>query len=215
MKQYLIIGCGRFGESVAKTLIGLGNNVLVVDSNEKVIQNISNDVTHAVIASGTDEISLKSIGISNFDVGIVAIGTDIEASTLATLILKEAGIKYIVAKANSQIHAKLLYKLGADRVVFPEQEMGKRVANNLIANNLLDYIELSSEYNIMEISILDSWKNKSIKTLDMRAKYGINIMAIKNLEDINIAPGPDYIIKEKDILVVIGHKDQLNKIKAK
>ncbi|MEL5900799.1 TrkA family potassium uptake protein, partial [Clostridium sporogenes] len=137
-KQFVVIGLGRFGTSVAKTLYTLGNDVLAIDSSEDIVQSIADSVTHSVQIDATDENSLRSLGIRNFDVAVITIGSDIQASTMATLLVKEMGVKYIIAKANTEIHAKVLYKIGADRVVFPERDMGVRVAHNLVSTNILD-----------------------------------------------------------------------------
>jgi trk system potassium uptake protein len=215
MKQFVVIGCGRFGGSVAKTLTKLGHDVLAIDEDETIIQNLSQHVTHAVQASGTDEQALHSLGIKNFDVAIITIGSEIQSSILATLIAKDAGIDYIVAKAQGELHAKVLYKIGADRVVFPEREMGERVAHNLVANNILDYIELSPDYSIMEISALQEWAGKNLVELDLRAKHGINVMAIKHNDEINIAPTAKDVVEKNDVLIVIGHQKDLKKIQKK
>lgn len=211
-KQFVIIGCGRFGTSVAQKLTELGSEVMVVDRNEETIQNISDEVTYAVQADATDENALKSLGIRNFDVAVITIGQDIQSSILVTLMVKELGVKHIVAKAQNSLHAKVLYRIGADRVVFPEREMGMRIAKNLVSDNILDYIELAPDYSIVEVIALDEWVGKSLKELNIRARYGINVMAIKNGLDINIAVDADETINEGDILVVIGHNDDLNKI---
>jgi trk system potassium uptake protein TrkA len=215
MKQFLVIGCGRFGTSVAKTLYGLGYDVLAIDADEDVVQEVSDFVTHAVQANATDEASLKSLGARNFDVAVITIGSDIQASILITLILKELGIKYIVAKAQNELHAKVLYKIGADRIVFPERDMGVRVAHNLVSSNILDYIELAPDYSIVEIAALKDWAGKSLNGLDIRARYGINVMAIKHGAEINIAPKATDIIKKDDVLVVIGHNDDIQKLERK
>ena len=212
MKQYVVIGCGRFGASVATTLYKLGNDVLAVDTNEETVQNISDDVTHAVQANATDENALRALGINNFDVAVITIGSDIQSSIMTTLIVQELGVKHIVSKAQNEIHAKVLFKIGADRVVFPEREMGARVAHNLVATNILDYIELSPEYSIMEITVLDEWIGKSLIEIDMRAKYGINVMAIKQGNTINVSPTAEEVIDETDILVVVGHNKDLRKL---
>ncbi len=211
-KQFVVIGCGRFGTSVAKKLTELGSEVMVVDKSEDVIQQLSDSVTYAVQADPTDENTLKSLGIRNFDVAIVAIGEDIQASILVTLMIKELGVKHIIAKAQNDLHAKVLYRIGADRVVFPEREMGVRVAKNLISDNVLDFIELAPEYSIVEIMPLEEWIGKSLEELNIRAQYGINVMAIKNGIDININVDADEVIKNNDILVVIGHNDDINMI---
>ncbi|MCK5762807.1 MAG: TrkA family potassium uptake protein, partial [Clostridiales bacterium] len=173
-KQYVIIGCGRFGTSVANKLTELGSEVMVIDKNEDIIQQLSDTLTYAVQADPTDENTLKSLGIRNFDVAIVAIGEDIQASILVTLMIKELGVKQIIAKAQNDLHAKVLYRIGADRVVFPEREMGIRVAKNLISENVLDFIELAPEYSIVEVIALEEWIGKSLKELNVRARHGIN-----------------------------------------
>lgn len=214
-KQFVIIGCGRFGSSVAKTLCSMGNEVLVIDQSEETIQNIADNVTHAVQADASDENTLKSIGIRNFDVAVITIGSDIQSSILITLMVKELGIKYVVAKAQNEMHAKVLYKIGADRVVFPEREMGVRVAHNLISSNIMDYIELAPEYSIVEVACLSEWIGKSLMEVNIRSTYGLNVMAIKHGPDINISPDADSKLLEGDVLVVIGHNDDLRKIESR
>lgn len=215
MKQYVVIGCGRFGSSVATTLYLLGHEVMAVDQDEDRVQNISDLVTHAVQVDATDENALKSLGIRNFDVAVVSIGSDIQSSIMATLITKEMGIKYVICKAQNELQAKVLYKIGADRVVFPERDMGVRVAHNLVSANVLDHIELDPNYSIVEIVAPDSWIGKSIKELDLRAKHGINVMAVKQGSNINISPVAEDRLKMGDILVVIGENDELNKIEQR
>lgn len=212
MKQFVVVGLGRFGSSLAKTLYNLGYDVMGIDSNEEIIQNIVDNITHAVQADATDENTLRALGARNFDVAIVSIGDDIQASILVTLILKEIGIKYVVAKAQNELHGKVLYKIGADRVVFPERDMGIRVAHNLVSSNILDYIELSPEYSIVEVNALPAWFDKSLRQLDMRIKYGLNIMAIKRPDYIKISPSADDVILKGDILVVVGQKRDIEKL---
>ncbi|MEG2893621.1 MAG: TrkA family potassium uptake protein [Clostridium sp.] len=211
-KQYIIIGLGRFGASIAKTLYSLGNEVLAVDVDEEIIQDISPDVTHAVQADATDDGVLRALGLRNFDVAVITIGSDAQASIMATLLVKELGVKYVIAKAHNEIHAKVLYKIGADRVVFPERDMGVRVAHNLCSSSILDYIELSPDYSIMEVTAINRWIGKSLKDLDIRSRFGINVMAIKRGNDINISPTADEFIKKGDILVVIGGTESLKVI---
>ena len=214
-KQFVIIGLGRFGSSVAETLFTLGNDVLVIDKNEELDQDISDKVTHAVQMDATDETALKSIGIRNFDVAIVTIGDDIQSSIMATLLLKELGVNYIVTKAKNELHEKVLKKIGADRVILPEKEMGVRVAHNLVSSSILEYIDLSPDYSIIEIEVIDEWCDNSLRQLNLRSKYGMNIIALKGKEGINISPAPDEIIKKGDIMVVIGSADDLNKLEKK
>lgn len=211
-KQYLVIGLGKFGMSVAKTLYALGNDVMAIDSDENTVQEISDSVTHSVQVDATDEAALRSLGIRNFDVAVIAIGSDIQSSVMITLLVKELGIKYIIAKALSELHAKVLYKIGADRVILPEKDMGVRVAHNLVSTNILDYIEVSPDYSIAEIISLPEWKGYTLRELNIRAKHGINVMAIKRLNDINITPGAEDVIQEGDIIVAIGTSEDLSKL---
>jgi trk system potassium uptake protein TrkA len=213
VKQFAVIGCGRFGSSVAKTLYTLGYDVIAIDKSESAIVHISEDVTHAVQLDATNLSSLKSIGIRNFDTVIIAIGSNIESSLLATLQIKELGVKCIVAKAQNDIHAKLLSQVGATRVVFPEMEMGVRIAHNLISSNILDQIELDPNYSIVEVSTLGKWVGKTLNELNIRERYGVNIMAIKKGHQINISPSPFDVVDKNDVLIVIGHNDDLKGIK--
>lgn len=213
-KQFIIIGLGRFGISIAKTLYKLGQDVLAIDINEDKVQEIADNVTHAVQMDATDENSLKTLGIGNFDVAIVTIGTNIQASTMVTLLVKEFGLKYIVAKATSDMHSKILYKIGADRVILPEKDMGTRVAHHLVSSNILDYIELPSEYSMLELKPLSEWFNKSIRDIHIRGKYGLNVVAIKSDTSINVSPSADYIIKSNDILLVLGANKDLSRFES-
>jgi len=211
-RQFIVIGLGRFGTSVAETLYSLGNDVLAVDSDEEVVQEISDTVTHAVQVDANDENSLRALGIRNFDCAVISIGSNIQASILATLLVKELGVKYVIAKATTALHAKVLYKIGADRVVFPERDMGVRVAHNLVSSNILDYIELSPDYSIAEVVSPEEWHNKTLGELNIRAQYGINVMAIKRDNDIDVSPAADNIVEPGDIIVAIGNIEELNKL---
>lgn len=215
MKAFAIIGVGRFGESVAKTLTELGNEVLIVDKSQERIQEVSEFVTHAVEADVMDESVLKELGLRNFDVVIVSIGSDREASIMATLLAKEMGVKKVISKAQSELHGKVLKKVGADKVVFPERDMGTRVAHNLTSTNILDYIELSPDFSILEIGALESWIGKSLKELRLRNKYGVNIIAIKEGVNVNISPSSENIIEEGQIIVMIGDSKAIKKIELR
>ncbi len=211
-RQFVVIGLGRFGTSVAETLYSLGNDVLAVDYDEEVVQNISNRVTHAVQVDANDENSLRALGIRNFDCAVISIGSNIQSSILATLLVKELGVKHVIAKATNASHAKVLYKIGANRVVFPERDMGVRVAHNLVSSNILDYIELSPDYSIAEVVSPEEWHNKTLRELNVRARYGINVMAIKRNNDIDVSPSADNTIESGDIIVAIGNIEELNKL---
>ncbi|MEB3103120.1 potassium channel family protein [Ferviditalea candida] len=209
-KQFAVIGMGRFGSSVAKTLYNLGFEVLAIDSNETRTQEVVNMVTHAVQADSTDEDALRALGIRNFDVVVVAIGEDIQSSILTSLILKDMGVSMLIVKAQNELHGKVLAKIGADKVIYPERDMGQRVAHNLISPNILDHIELSEDYSIVEIGVSHQMAGKTLRQLDIRAKYGCNVMAIKGDGKMNIAPHADDVIRPNDVLVVIGKNEALH-----
>lgn len=210
MKSFAVIGAGRFGRAVATTLYDLGCEVLVIDRDEEIIQRIADDVTHAVTIRTLDEPTLKSLGIRNFDVVIVAIGDELEASVLVTLLLKDMGVNNVISKANGELHAKVLSKIGADKVVLPEYDMGVRIANQLVNTNVIDHIELSPEYSIAEISTPTQWIGMSLIELDLRAKHNINVIAIKNKDSVNVNPSPEYIVKAADVLAVVGSIGTIN-----
>ena len=211
-KQYLVIGCGRFGSSVAKKMCQLGNEVMVIDKDEDSINNIAELVTHTAIVDVTEERDLKSIGLVNFDVVIVAISSDIRASIMATVMAKEMGVPKVVCKAKDELQAKVLYKIGADKVVFPERDMGIRLAYNLASENILDQINLDPEYSIMEIVTPQNWVGKTIIELNLRAKYDITVLAVKTQSGLKVMPSPNYKMQEKNILIIIGNTDKISDI---
>ncbi len=215
MKQFVVIGCGRFGASVAKTLCKLGYDVLVVDKDPEKIQELAEFVTHAVQADAIDENALRTIGVRNFDVAIVTIGSDIQASIMGTLIAKDLGVKKVIAKAQNELHGKVLYKIGADKVIFPERDMGVRVAHNLVSSNILDVIEFAPDYSIIEVVAMEEWEEKTLKELKLPNKYGVSVMAIKTGDKINISPYADDVVKKGDILIIIGHNDSLKLLEEK
>ncbi len=212
MKQFVVAGLGRFGSSVARNLSEKGFDVLVIDVDEEKIQNISDIVTHAVEADATDKDALNTLGVRNFDVAVVSIGTNVHANILATLILKEVGVPYVVSKAQDELHGKVLDKVGADRVVFPERDMGARVAQNLISANVLDFLEFAPDYSVVEIIATPNMVGKTLDELKLREKYNVNVMAIKRREDLNLSPGANDKILEDDILIVIGKNDNIDKV---
>ncbi len=212
MKRFVVIGCGRFGLSVAKTLYSLGNEIMAIDVDKEKVKEVSNSVNYAVQADVMDEFALIKLEVGSFDVAIVSIGSNLEASVMATLIVKELGVKKVIAKAQNELHGKVLSKIGADEVIFPERDMGIRVAYNLESTNILDFIELSPEYSIVEIAAIKGWENKKLKELRLPTKYGINVMAIKRGKNINISPYADDIVEEGDILVVIGNTKDIRRV---
>ncbi len=212
MKQFAVIGLGRFGSSIAKALYTMNHDVLAIDKDEERVQEISDYVTHVVQADATDENVLRSLGIRNFDVAVVTTSTDIQASILITLLCKEMGVKLVIAKAQSELHAKVLYKIGADKVVFPERDMAQRIAHNLVSSNILDYIELAPDYSLVEIEALPEWIGHTLKGLNMRQKYGINVLAIRHGNDLILSPNGDEVIYKDDVLVVIGSNDHIREL---
>jgi len=212
MKQFAVIGLGRFGASVAITLTKMGYEVLAVDEDEEMVNSIADEVTYVAQANVLDERALKSLGLRNFDAVIVAIGQEIKASILATVMLKEMGVGKIVAKANDELHGRVLQKVGADIVVFPEREMGIRVAHSLASRNIIDQIHLSPEYSIAEMVAPSRFVGKSLTESAMRQKHGITVMAIRRGEDIIISPEASQIVQKGDILLVIGRDAKLESL---
>lgn len=215
MKSFAVIGLGRFGTAVAKVLSELGNEVLAIDKDPEVIREVSSIVTYAVEADVMDETVLKDLGLSNMDAVVVSIGSDLQASIMATLISKELGVKRIVAKAQTELHGKVLKKIGADRIIFPERDMGTRVAHNLTSRNILDYIEVSPEFSILEVQALKSWVGNDLKGLRLRNKYGVNVIAIKRDEHINVSPSSDDLVEDGDIIIIIGSTEDVRKIEMR
>lgn len=203
-RQFIVWGLGRFGSSIAETLTALGHEVLGIDNNEDVVENMADKLTHAVVCDVIDEKTVKSLGVRNFDVGIVAIGT-LEPSLLATMLLKEAGVKTIVAKASNPIHAKMLKKLGATQIISPERDMGRRVAHNLAYTNIMDFVELSDNICLMEVKLTSAMYGKSIVEMDVRRKYNVNVVAVKHKDGTSeMTLEPNQPMQEGDMLVVIG-----------
>ena len=189
MKQFVVIGLGRFGVSVATELYRMGHEVLAIDRSVERVEEIADSVTHAVCADATDEAELGSLGLRNFDVAVVSIGSDLQASILVTMLCKELGVKYVLTKAKSDLHAKVLQRVGADKVVFPERDMGARTAYNLVSTNILDYIELSPDYSLVEISVPPQWVGKNMRELNLRLYVYLFVMAIRHVGgDISVAP---------------------------
>lgn len=211
-KSFAVIGAGRFGSTLAQALAEMGHDVLVVDNDEQKVQELSDKVTHAVQADSTNEQTLKTLGITNFDVVIVGIGVDLQASILTSLILKELGAKFILAKARTILHGKLLEKIGVDRVVFPERDMGLRIARHLSEMNVLDCINFSQDYSVSEVIAPKKMIGKSLRELDLRARYGVNVIAIRSGEKINISPLADDVINKDDLLIIIGENKAIEKL---
>lgn len=212
MKSFIVMGCGRFGESCAKTLVELDNEVLVIDEDYDKIKNISNDVTTAIQCDIMDEMAMKEIGLSNFDVAIISIGSSLTAAIMGTMLAKEAGVKYILAKAPSLREGSILKKVGADKIIYPERDMAKRVAHNLTSKNILDFFQISPKYSMVEQKIHDDWVNLDLEELKIRKRYGVTVVAVERGGDIIVSPSSDLQLMEGDILVIIGSNEQINKI---
>ncbi|MFC4714379.1 potassium channel family protein [Planococcus dechangensis] len=214
-KQIVVIGLGRFGSSVCKELYELGHDIMAIDSNPENVSAISDFASHTATADGTDEGSLKSLGVRNFEYAIVAIGDDLQASVLCTLMLKELGVPKVWVKARDDQHRKILEKIGADRVIQPEYEMGIRTAHHVDSEKVVDYINLSANYSIIELEASKKVIGKTLGELNIRKDYGCMILALKNGEDVNIAPLLEDMIQTGDILIAMGHKDDLKRFEAK
>ena len=204
MKSYVVIGLGRFGFAIARQLCGLGAEVLALDVRSELVQQVSNEVTHAVVGDAQDKEVLRALGVRNFDCAIVAIGDNLAASVLTVMNLQELGVSQIVCKAHDETHRRVLERLGVSRVLIPEQEHAKRFARSLVRHNVLDYIELSEEYGILDIPAPASWIGKTLRDLNVRAKLGVNIIAVESGKKTNVSPAADYQIREGDIMVVLG-----------
>ncbi|HLR10893.1 MAG TPA: TrkA family potassium uptake protein [Sporosarcina sp.] len=214
-KEYVVIGLGRFGGSIVSELMELEVDVMAVDINPTIVDEYADIATQAVVADTTDEAVLKSLGIHTVEHVIVAIGENIQASILTTLILKELGVPYLTVKAQNDHHEKVLRKVGADKIVRPERDMGVRVANNVVSNNILDYLELSEEHSIAELHVSGKIVGHSLIELDVRAKYGVNIVAIRRKNDILVSPQANEELQFGDILIIIGSDDDIHQFEKK
>lgn len=214
-KQFIVIGLGRFGSSLTKTLVEAGHEVLAVDKNIDLVQSMSSIATHSIQADSTDEEVLKELGAGNFNHAIVAIGENLQSSILTTLLLKEMNIPKVTVKAKNIMYGKVLTKIGADQVVYPERDMGIRLGRQLSSDNLIDYIELSPDYNLVELNAPAAMNGYTIQQLDVRAKYGVNIMAIKSADGINISPLAEDKIRTGDTLLLIGSNEDISALERK
>lgn len=211
-KSIAVLGLGRFGKAVAKTLQDLGHDVLGIDSDPDRVELLSDTLTHTVVCDPTDEDGLHSLGLRNFEIAVVAIGRDVEASILAVVLLKEIGVPMVVAKAASELHGRTLAKVGADRVVYPEREMGYRLVHTLLSGSLMDYIELSPEYTIQEVGVPDRLSGKSLRDMNLRAQHGVTVIAIKRGDRINAAPLAEDQVQEGDVMVLVGSNQNVRQL---
>ena len=208
MKQYIIIGLGRFGQSVARYLYKKNQNVLAIDYDEVKVHNIEETVTHAVAVDATDIDQLKNLGIADFDAAVVCIGGDIHANVLATLNVKELGVPYVVAKAQTDLDKKLLAKIGADKIVNPEEDMGRKLSFDILYSNIFDYIEFAPHCSLMEIAASAKIEDKKLRELSWD-HIDVNIIAIKRGGELHLNPGPGETIQKDDILIIIGESEDL------
>jgi trk system potassium uptake protein TrkA len=217
-KQFGVIGLGRFGSAMAMTLTELGHDVIGVDGDESRVQQLADVITHALQIDATDEKALRAAGIHDVDVAVVSIGENIESSLLVVMQLRELGIGTIVAKAVTPLHGRILQKIGVSRVIFPEREMAIRIAHSLVMPNVIDYIELSRDFSIVEVPAPDSFVGRTLKQLEIRPRLGLTLVAIKRQPDgsdavvTNIAPAADETIRRGDILALLGSNERLNRL---
>ncbi|MGM0875420.1 MAG: potassium channel family protein [Bacillota bacterium] len=209
-KQFAVFGLGRFGGSLVKEFHELGIEVLAIDKSEEKVQKYSAYATHAVRANAMDETILKQLGVRNVDHAFVSFGDDIEASILTSLLLKELEIPQVWAKAQNDYHQKVLDKIGVNRVIHPERDMAKRIAHHIISEKMIDYIELSREYSMVEVVATKKLNNKTLLDLDIRSKFGCNIVGIQRGEDICVSPGADEKIALGDVLLIIGKNKDIS-----
>ena len=212
MKSCIVVGLGRFGSEVARRLYSYGCEVLAIDNCSENVQQIADQVTHAVVGNAQDKDVLRALSAQDFECAIVAIGDSLADSVLATMNLKELGVPRVICKAHDETHRQVLLKLGADQVVIPEQENAARLAKSLSSRNVLDYIELSAEYGIIEVNAPSVWQNKSLKELNVRAKLGVNILAVRREGKINVSPSADFTIADGDVMLVLGDTQALNAV---
>jgi len=229
MKQFAVIGLGRFGSSVAASLAARGQQVIAIDKNEEFVHDIMDSVTKAVCLDATDEKAVKSVGLQNVDVAICGIGTDVEASILIALLLKDLGVPEIVCKAVNMAHKKVLEKIGATKVILPEKDMGERIAETLVSvsDTVLDHIGLSGDSSIIEIIAPEDFVGKSLRDLDIRTRYQVNVIAVKKKtkvvkngeaieeEEVNVTPQANDVVAKDDILVVFGANDKIKALRDK
>lgn len=212
-QTYAVFGLGRYGRAVARELVNNGAEVLAVDSDEEIVNDASMEIPFCKCADVTDPEVLEQLGIGNIDVVIIATATNLEASVLATMLCKEAGVKMVIAKCADEMHQKILSKVGADRVVFPESESGTRLARNILSSGFMDLIDLSDDVSMVELDVKKEWQGKSLLELNLRKKYSINVVAVSKGERVEINIDPERPLEKDMKLIVIAHTSELNKLK--
>ncbi len=212
-KNYAVFGLGRYGKAVAKELIDNGAEVIAVDSNSKIVDDLAGEFPICKCANVTDYGVIKQLGISNVDVVVIAIAGNFEASVMAVMHCKEAGVKQVIVKCSSEIHKAILEKVGADMVILPEKDSGIRLAKNLLSSGFIDVADISEDISILEITVKPEWIGKSLKELELRKKYCVNVIALIKNGTVEIAIQPDTIIEESMKMIVIANKKEINKLK--
>ena len=212
-KQYAVFGLGRFGESIALELESLGCEVIVVDKSMERVQDIADSVSYAMCADIEEPDVIQSLGARNLDGAVIAVCENLETRIMATMLSKEMGIPYVLAKAQNDLHATILKKVGADAIIHPEKEMGRRVARNLVSGNFADWIDLSPDYSIVEMEIPKSWVGKRLIDLQVREKFGINVVGIVKEGVMSVVINPEDILEEKLIVILIGSNEALQNFK--
>lgn len=211
-KQFIVVGLGRFGRAIAETLCEAGEEVLGVDSNMDLVEDLRDTLTQTIQMDAMDRDALSALGIEDFDTAFVTMGSDIRASGTIVLLLKELGAKRVIAKAQDEFHGRMLEKLGADKVLFPERDMGRRIAHNLVSGNIIDYLELSNDFSMVEIHARPEWVSKPLKVLDLRSRLGMNVVAVRSGDAVNALPGPDTVIQDGDVLLVVTGEETLRRL---
>ena len=207
-KQYIVVGLGRFGRAIAETLCQDGAEVLGVDCKMDMVERMRDELTQTIQMDAMDRDALETLGVQDFDIVFVTMGSDIRASGTIVLLLKELGARRVIAKAHDEFHGRMLEKLGADQVLFPERDMGRRVAHSLVSGNVIEFMELSTQYSMAEIRPRPEWIGKTLASLAMRSSMDINVVAIRNGNEVNAMPQPESVIQEDDVmLVVISEKN--------
>ncbi len=212
-KTYAVFGLGRYGKAVAKELVESGADVLAVDMDINAVNLAVKDIPICKCANITDAETLKQLGIKNIDVVIIAMASNLEASVMATVLCKEAGVKTVIVKCSNETHGKIFEKVGADKVVQPENESGVRLAKNLLSSGFVDLVELTNDVSMVELNVRAAWAGKTLKELDLRRKYGLNVVATRQAEKISVNVEPDKPLTEDMQLIVIANTAQLNKLK--